>query len=221
MLTSKHSSLPPSTLDQHSADETSYRSYREASCVQQNDVHNELQPTKTTLRIHNRQAADVVTVLIDVIIDVSLCSVTRNDETIHHTEVWDNTFMNHLLSETAQIAASGSPFPICHDICKLRTSFRFTTYAYVRAYMCRLIHDHIESTLITFDPEHIDLYTLHVPDNPVPALLSRSVSNQIVLTPTSLQVSSRQTRDWCRQLRQRSRTQREMSYDFHPWILKP
>ena len=92
-------------------------------------------------------------------------------------------------------------FPICYDICKLQTSFRFTNHAYVRAHMCRLIRDHIESTLITFDPEHIDLYTLHVPDNPVPDLLSRLISNQTALTPTSLQISSRQTRDWYRQLR--------------------
>ena len=91
--------------------------------------------------------------------------------------------------------------PVCYDICKLQTSFRFTTHTYVRAHMCRLTRDHIESALITFDPEHIDLYTLHVPDNPVPALLSRLISNQIVLTPTSLQVSSRQTHNWCRQLR--------------------
>ena len=201
MLTSKHPSLPSSTLDQYSAGETSYRSYREVSYALQSDIHNELQPAKTLLRIYDRQVDDVVTVLVDVIIDISLYSVTRNDETIHHTEVWNNAFMNRLLSETARITASGSLFPICYDIYKLQTSFRFTTHTYVRAHMCRLIRDHIESTLITFDPEHIDLYTLHVPDNPVPALLSRLISNQIALNPTSLQISSRQTRDWCRQLR--------------------
>ena len=201
MLTSKHPSLPSSTLDQYSAGETSYRSYREVSYALQSDIHNELQPAKTLLRIYDRQVDDIVTVLIDVVIDISLYSVTRNDETIHHTEVWNNAFMNRLLSETARITASGSLFPICYDICKLETSFRFTTHTYVRAHMCRLTRDHIESTLITFDPEHIDLYTLHVPDNPVPALLSRLISNQIALTPTSLQISSRQTRDWYRQLR--------------------
>ena len=201
MLTSKHPSLPSSTLDQYSAGETSYRSYREVSYALQSDIHNELQPAKTLLRIYDRQVDDIVTVLVDVVIDISLYSVTRNDETIHHTEVWNNAFMNRLLSETARITASGSPFPICYDICKLQTSFRFTTHTYVRAHMCRLIRDHIESTLITFDPEHIDLYTLHVPDDPMPALLSRLISNQTALTPTSLQISSRQTRDWYRQLR--------------------
>ena len=67
--------------------------------------------------------------------------------------------------------------------------------------MCRLIRNHIESTLITFDPEHIGLYTLHIPNNPMPTPLPRLISNQIALAPTLLQVSSRQTRDWCRQPR--------------------
>ena len=167
MLTSEHPSLPSSTLDQYSASETSYRSYREVSYALQSDIHNELQPAKTSLRIYDRQVDDVVTVLVDVIIDISLYSVTRNDETIHHIEVRNNAFMNRLLSKTAWITASGSFFPICYDICELQTSFRFTTYAYVRAHMCRLFRGHIESTLITFDPEHIDRYTLHVPDDPM------------------------------------------------------
>ena len=201
MLTSKHPSLPSSTLDQYSASETSYRSYREVSYALQSDTHNELQPAKTLLRIYDRQVDDIVTVLIDVVIDISLYSVTRNDETIHHTEVWNNAFMNRLLSETAQITASEPSIPICYDIRKLQTTFRFTNHTYVRANMCRLIRDHIESTLIAFDPEHIDLYTLHVPDDPMPALLSRLISSQIALSPTSLQISSRLTRDWCRQLR--------------------
>ena len=203
MLTSKHPSLPSSTLDQYSAGETSYRSYREVSYALQSDIHNELQAPldRTLLRIYDEQVDDIVTVLVDVVMDISLYSVTRNDETIHHTEVWNNAFMNRLLSETARITASGSLFPICYDICKLQTSFRFTTHTYVRAHMCRLIRNHIESTLITFDPEHIDRYTLHVPNDPMPALLSRLISNQIALTPTSLQISSRQTRDWYRQLR--------------------
>ena len=108
--------------------------------------------------------------------------------------------MNHLLSETAWITTSGSRFPVCYDIRELQTSFQSTTHTYVRAYMCRLIRDHIESTLITFDPEHISLCTLHIPNNPMPTPLPRLISNQIALVPTSLQASSRQTRDWCRQL---------------------
>ena len=153
-------------------------------------------PAKTSLRIYDRQVDDIVTVLIDVIIDISLYSVTRNDETIHHIEAWNNIFMNHLPAETAWITTSGSRFPICYDICELQTSSRSTTHTYVRAYMCRLTRDHIESTLITFDPEHIGLYTLHIPNNPIPTPLPR-----LALVPTSLQASSRQTRDWCRQLR--------------------
>ena len=72
MLTSKHPSLPSSTLDQYSAGETSYRSYREVSYALQSDIHNELQPAKTLLRIYDRQVDDIVTVLIDVVIDISL-----------------------------------------------------------------------------------------------------------------------------------------------------
>ena len=197
MLTSKHPSLPSSMREQYSAGGTSYRSYQEVSYTQQSDTHNGLHPpAKASLRIYDRQADDIVTVLIDVIVDISLYSVTRNDETIHHAESWDNTFMNRLLSETARITTSGSRFPICYDICELQTFFRSTTHTYVRTYMCRLIRDHIESTLITFDPEHISLYTLHIPNNPIPTPLSR-----LALVPTSLQASSRQIRDWCRQLR--------------------
>ena len=88
-----------------------------------------------------------------------------------------------------------------HYLSSLCFTESISTHTYVRAHMCRLIRNHIESTLITFDPEHIDLYTLHVPDDPMPALLSRLISNQTVLSPTSLQISSRQTRDRYRQLR--------------------
>ena len=143
---------------------------------------------------------DIVTVLIDVIIDISLYSVIRNDEMIHHAEPWDNAFMSHLLSDTAWITTSESRFPVCYDIRGLQTSFRSTTHTYVRAYMCRLIRDHVESTLITFDPECINLCTLHIPNNPISTPLPRLVSNRITLVPASLQASSRQTCDWCRQL---------------------
>ena len=71
-------------------------------CDTQNQLdHNELRPTKISLRSlqYDRQANDIVTVLIDVIIDISLYSVIRNDEMIRHGEPWDNAFMNRLLSD--------------------------------------------------------------------------------------------------------------------------
>ena len=201
MLASTHPSLPPPILDQYFAGETSYRSYQEMSYAQQCDTHDELHPAKISLRIYDRQADDIVTVLIDVIIDISLYSVIRNDEMIHNVEPWDNTFMNHLPSDTARITASESRFPVCYDIRELQTSFQSTACTYVRAYMCRLIHNHVESTLVAFDPEHIDLGTLHIPNNPTSTPLPRLVSNQTTLVPTLLQTSLGQTCDWCRQLR--------------------
>ena len=206
MLTSTHPSLLSPILDQYSAGETSYRSYQEMPYAQQCDTqdqldHDELRPTKISLRVYDRQANDIVTVLIDVIIDISLYSVIRNDEMIHHIEPWDNTFMNHLLSDTARITACESRLPVCYNIRDLQTSLQSATYTYVRAYMCRLIRNHVESTLITFDPEHIDLCTLHIPNNPISTPLPRIVSNQTALVPTPLQTSSGQTHDWCRQLR--------------------
>ena len=76
--------------------------------MQQSDTHNDLHPAKISLRVYDRQADDIVTVLIDVIVDISLYSVTRNDEMTHYVEPWDNTFMNHLLSDTARITANES-----------------------------------------------------------------------------------------------------------------
>ena len=231
MLTSEHPSLSSFILEQYSAGGTSYRSYREVSYAQQSDTRNEPQPVKTSLRIYDRQVDDIVTVLIDVIIDISLYSVTRNDETIHHTETWNNVFMNHLLSETARITTSGSRFPICYDICKLQTSFRFTTHTYVSAPTCVdlfVIMSRARSLRSILRTLIFILCTLKkIPNNPMPTPLPRqAISNQSLsgLAPISLQVSSRQTRDWCRQLRYRvkcSSMRREMSYDSHPWILKP
>jgi hypothetical protein len=136
MPASAHPSLPSLTLDQYFAGETSYHSHQEMSYAQQCDTHDELRPAKISLRVYNIQADDIVTVLIDVIIDISLYSVIRNDEMIHHVEPWDNTFMNHLLSDTARITASESRFPMCHDIRELQTSFQSTACTYVRTYMC-------------------------------------------------------------------------------------
>ena len=76
MLTSKHPSLSSSILEQYSAGGTSYCSYWEVSYAQQSDTRNGLHPAKTSLRIYDRQADDIVTVLIDVIVDISLYSVT-------------------------------------------------------------------------------------------------------------------------------------------------
>ena len=119
MLTSAHPSLSSPILEQCSVGETSYRSYQEVSYASQSDIHNELQAPldRTLLRIYDEQVDDIVTVLVDVVMDISLYSVTRNDETIHHTEVWNNAFMNRLLSETAQITARGSPFPMSAPTC--------------------------------------------------------------------------------------------------------
>jgi hypothetical protein len=76
MLTSARPSLPSPILEQCSVGETSYRSYQEMSYAQQSDTHNDLRPAKTLLRIYDKQVDDIVTVLVDVVMDISLYSVT-------------------------------------------------------------------------------------------------------------------------------------------------
>jgi hypothetical protein len=109
MPSSEYPRLPLSILGQYSASETSYRSYHEMSYAQQCDTqaveHNERYPNETSLRIYGRKPNDIITVLIDVVIDISLYSVIQNDEMICHVESWSNDFVNHLLSDTTRIMA--------------------------------------------------------------------------------------------------------------------
>ena len=167
MLTSEHPSLLPSTLDQYSTGETSYRSYQEMPYAQQCDTRalecNEQHPDKISLRVYDRKSSDIVTALIDVVIDISLCSVIRNDETVCYIESIDNDFMNHMPSDTTRTVAREPRLPICSNILDLQTFLHSVTYPYVRAYMCQLVQSNTVSTLIAFDLEHIDLCTLHIP----------------------------------------------------------
>ena len=206
MLSSECPSLLFSILDQYSASETSYRSYQEMSYAQQCDTqaveHHERCPDKMSLLIYDRKPNDIITVLIDVVIDISLYSVIQNDETICHDESWSNDFVNNLPSDTTWIMACEPQLPVCFNIRALRTFLHSATYTYVCAHICRLIRNHVESALIVFYLECIDLCTLHVPDTPtsISIPLSLITSNRNVAIPTSLQTSLLQylIRDWYR-----------------------
>jgi hypothetical protein len=78
MLPSEHPSLLPSTLGQYSTGETSYHSYQEMPYAQQCHTqaleYNERYPDKTSLRVYDGKPSDIITVLIDIVIDIFLCS---------------------------------------------------------------------------------------------------------------------------------------------------
>jgi hypothetical protein len=107
MLPSEHPSLLPSVLGQYSTGETSYHSHQERPYAQQCDTRvlecNERYPDKTSLRVYDRKPSDIITVLIDIVIDVFLYSAIRNDEMAYSIESTGNDFMDHMGSDTTHI----------------------------------------------------------------------------------------------------------------------
>jgi hypothetical protein len=120
MLTSEYPSLSPSILGQYSASETSYRSYQEMSYAQQCDMRalecNERYPDMTSLLFYDRKPNDVITVLIDIVIEIFLRSATQNDETVYSIESNGHDFMNHTRSDTTHILVWEPRLPINSNI---------------------------------------------------------------------------------------------------------
>jgi hypothetical protein len=129
MLTSEYPSLPPSILGQYSASETSYRSYQEMSYTQQCDTRvlecNERYPDKTSLRVYDRKLNDIITVLIDIVIDIFLRSAPQNDEMVYSIESTGHDFMNHARSDTTHILAWEPRLPIISNVQDLQTFLQF------------------------------------------------------------------------------------------------